>query len=170
MKLSNVWLRKWLDGLPSWNFRFPNHFRAAPSIGNRLQHLDGQSRAYADHPTWLCTREQTSCPSSTAHVQISRYVAWMLVKYFTTYSFKGVCFLLWTYSVASGRLCQVFWIGITNWTQSQTSHTGQIEMSQTVFFVRKKLFLSPLPFYYSPMSRKSNKCIIRTSNFFTWLL
>ena len=38
----------------AWNFRFPNHFRAAPSIGNRLQHLDGQGRAHCDRPTQLC--------------------------------------------------------------------------------------------------------------------
>ena len=54
----------------AWNFRFPNHFRAAPSIGNRLQHLDGQSRAHCDRPTELC-----DTPHSRADKVTEQYCA-----------------------------------------------------------------------------------------------
>ena len=48
----------------------------------------GRTEQSSPHPTRLCDNpnlRETSCGSSTAHAQLSRYAAWMLYRYYTAY-------------------------------------------------------------------------------------
>ena len=60
--------------LTAWELSIPKFFRAAPSIGSRMQHLNGQSRAHCDRVTQLCDTCHLRADKLPEHAQISRYV------------------------------------------------------------------------------------------------